>query len=295
MEVFISWSGDKSRKAAEVLRDWLPSVIQMVKPYFTPKDIDKGQRWSSDIAGKLELSQFGIILLTRDNINAPWILFEAGALSKNLNHSRVCPILLDLKPADLSGPLVQFQATPFNKEEIRKLVGAVNDSMGDNGINEKTLDNSFEKWWPDLERELDQIINDDTNVTTLNKPVRTDRELLEEVLRLARRQEYPSFKHDNSLFEKLSRKPVSYDENARTLTVWFRDNSPYEIEVERFTSGSELLDFVLQINGKGLCSPEHIKAFLDSIEEICDRYFKSNAQGVFCPGGYNKSVEWPSD
>lgn len=295
MEVFISWSGEKSRKAAEVLRDWLPSVIQMVKPYFTPKDIDKGQRWSSDIAGKLESSKFGIILLTRDNIDAPWVMFEAGALSKNLGSSSLCPILLDLKPTDLSGPLVQFQATPFNKEEMRKLVGAVNDSMEENSINEKTLDNSFEKWWPDLERDLGAIINDETTESLESSQLRSDRDLLEEVLRLARKQEYPSFKNDNSLFEKLSRKPVSYDERTRTLNVWFRNDSPYQIQIDRLNSASELLDFILQINSKGICSPEHIKAFLDSIEEICDRYFKSNAQGIFCPGGRNNSVSWPSD
>ncbi len=38
MKVFISWSGTKSKKIAEIFRKWIPGVIQAVKPYFTPDD-----------------------------------------------------------------------------------------------------------------------------------------------------------------------------------------------------------------------------------------------------------------
>ena len=82
MKVFISWSGEKSHKIANILREWMPCVIQSIKPYVSSKDIDKGARWSTDIAKELEDSYFGIICVTKSNINAPWINFEAGALSK---------------------------------------------------------------------------------------------------------------------------------------------------------------------------------------------------------------------
>lgn len=294
MEVFISWSGEKSRKAAEVIRDWLPSVIQAVTPYYTPKDIDKGQRWSNDIAGKLDASQFGMILVTRDNLNAPWILFEAGALSKNVGSANVCPILLDLKPTDLSGPLVQFQATQLTKDDMRKLIGSINAALGENRINEKTLENIFAKWWPDLEQELKKILTQDSSDRELEE-VRSDRELLEEVLRLVRNNEYTSFDSGNRLFDKLNHKAVSYNESTKTITVWFHENSPYEIHLNQIDSGSRLLDFALQINRKGICKADHIKSFLDCIEQISDRYFKKNAQGVFCPSGSNKNVKWPAD
>lgn len=294
MNVFISWSGEKSRKCAEVLRDWLPSVIQAVTPYFTPKDIDKGSRWSNDISGKLDASQFGIVLVTQDNIDAPWILFEAGALSKNIGASHVCPILLDLKPTDLSGPLVQFQATEFNKDDIRKLIGALNDALDENSINDKTLDNIYEKWWPDLEQALTKILNEKPTRASSSE-LRSDRELIEEILRLTRSKEYTNFESESKLINKLSHKAVSYNERNRTLTVWFRENSPYEIHLDQISSGSELLDFVLQINRKGICKSEHIKEFLDCIEQISDRYFKKDAQEIFCPFGQNRNVEWPED
>jgi hypothetical protein len=68
-----------------VLRDWLPSVIQSLEPYVSSEDIDKGTRWSSDIAKELDNSAYGILCVTQDNLAAPWINFEAGALSKSVD------------------------------------------------------------------------------------------------------------------------------------------------------------------------------------------------------------------
>jgi len=82
MKVFISWSGKDSSKFGEALRDWLPAVLQFVKPYFTPSDIEKGARWNSEIAKELESSKMGIICVTRENLHSDWVLFEAGALAR---------------------------------------------------------------------------------------------------------------------------------------------------------------------------------------------------------------------
>jgi len=71
------------------------------------EDIGKGARWSALLAGELAQAKIGILCLTRDNLAAPWMLFEAGALSKTLERTFVCPYLLGLRPADLGGPLVR--------------------------------------------------------------------------------------------------------------------------------------------------------------------------------------------
>ena len=65
VKVFISWSGDTSLKVAQLLRDWLPYVINAIEPYVSSEDIDKGARWSTDIAKELEDSTFGILCVTR--------------------------------------------------------------------------------------------------------------------------------------------------------------------------------------------------------------------------------------
>ena len=183
MKVFISWSGDLSKKYAEALRDWLPAVLQAVTPYFTPSDIDKGSRWSTDIAAELSASQIGIICVTRDNLHADWILFEAGALSKSLDKSHVCPIIFGISNTDLAGPLKQFQTTDFEKSDINKLIGVINSKLGENKLASKTLDAVFDKWWPDLEAKIKAI---SATVAAPTEPVRKDRELIEEILTLTR-------------------------------------------------------------------------------------------------------------
>ena len=120
MKVFLSWSGHKSHQVALVLRDWLPSVIQSLTPYVSSEDIDKGARWSTDIAKELEDSTFGILCVTKDNLEAPWLLFEAGALSKMMDKSSVCPFIFDLKRAEVKGPILQFQSTIFDKDDVKK-------------------------------------------------------------------------------------------------------------------------------------------------------------------------------
>jgi len=183
MKVFISWSGPHSKRLGEVLRDWLPGVLQLVTPYFTPSDIEKGTRWSTDIAKELSESHVGILCVTRDNIHSDWLLFEAGALSKSLEKSHVCPVLFGIANTDLTGPLKQFQTAVFEKSDMHRLLGVINGRIDENKLPQKTLDAVFEKWWPDLEEKIEQILSD---VSEPQEPVRSDRELLEEVLQLSR-------------------------------------------------------------------------------------------------------------
>ena len=89
MEIFISWSGPRSKAIAKALNDWMPKVIQGVKPWMSP-DIPSGARWQAEIADRLDKNMVGVVCLTPENLNAPWLLFEAGALSKHVSDSRVC-------------------------------------------------------------------------------------------------------------------------------------------------------------------------------------------------------------
>ncbi len=82
MKIFVSWSGDRSQALAQALRDWLPMVLHYAEPRLSQLDIAAGDRWANEVANELEASKFGIICITRENIIAPWILFEAGALAK---------------------------------------------------------------------------------------------------------------------------------------------------------------------------------------------------------------------
>ena len=177
MKVFISWSGETSKAVAETLHDWIPNVIQAVKPWISSENIDKGARWSADMAKQLGETRVGVICLTPDNLEEPWILFEAGALSKTLEQTYVCPYLFGVKPSNLKGPLVQFQATNANKTDTQKLVLTINKALGEKALDNKQLEESFETWWPRLKEKLDSIGTPKTKPTQ-----RGDREILEEIL-----------------------------------------------------------------------------------------------------------------
>lgn len=183
-KVFISWSGELSKKLAEEVRLWLPGVLQFVKPYFTPNDIEKGTRWSTEIATELESSNAGIICLTKDNFNKPWILFEAGALSKNFGKTNVCTILFNLDSADFTGPLTSFQSTKFDKTDFKKLLTTINSTGGESKLESAVLNDVFEMWWPKLETKIKTIL--DTHVNQEENNLRSEREILEEVLELTR-------------------------------------------------------------------------------------------------------------
>lgn len=188
MKVFISWSGDVSLKVATVFRDWLPSVIQSLEPYVSSEDIDKGARWSSDIAKELENSTFGILCVTKENLEAPWLSFEAGALSKTMDKSFVNPFLFDIKRSEVQGPILQFQSTIFEKEDIKRMMKTLNKACGDSGILENRLDNSFDVWYPQLEKEFNKIKQDSGNVPDVSDNYNTSHSgaILEEILELSR-------------------------------------------------------------------------------------------------------------
>uniref|UniRef100_UPI001C84E834 TIR domain-containing protein n=1 Tax=Paractinoplanes polyasparticus TaxID=2856853 RepID=UPI001C84E834 len=79
--VLISFSQERSRELALVLRSWLPDVIQQVQPWVSHEDIEKGQRWAAEISRHLDGSTEGLICVTPENQAKPWLNFEAGALA----------------------------------------------------------------------------------------------------------------------------------------------------------------------------------------------------------------------
>jgi hypothetical protein len=93
--VFISWSGHRSEWVAKAMRNWLPLVLQSAKPWMSEADIDKGSRGLVEVSSKLVGMKVGIVCLTPENLNEPWILYEAGALSKAIDDkTRLCTYLL---------------------------------------------------------------------------------------------------------------------------------------------------------------------------------------------------------
>lgn len=156
MKVFISWSGESSQSLASILRDWLGLVFPDVTFWISSRDIQAGQRWGNELDRELEATGFGILCLVPTNLLAPWLLFEAGALSKAVLSSRVVPYCLGFQPEEVQGPLSRFQGVPATEAGTRRLVESIN-SLLENKRPDGVLGKLFDKWWPDLERDLKRV------------------------------------------------------------------------------------------------------------------------------------------
>jgi hypothetical protein len=135
----------------------------------------------------LEAAKAGIICLTPSNLHSDWILFEAGALSKTLQNTYVCPFLIGLEPSDVKPPLAQFQATKAQKGDVLKLLKTLNNALIENALPEAHIEEAFDVWWPKLDSQLKSLPTEDSSTKTH----RPDRELLDEILALVRNQNRP--------------------------------------------------------------------------------------------------------
>ncbi len=185
MKVFLSWSGPRSKRVAEALGDWICQVIQAVEPWISV-DVEKGARWNKEIAAQLDSTEIGIFCLTRDNLQSPWLHFEAGALSKGQD-GRVCTFMLDIHPTDVKPPLSDFQATTFEREDVQKLLFSLNARLGaagDRQLGDDLLRRLFDRFWPELEVKLKEIVAD---TVSSKVPERSKDDLLDEILLTVRR------------------------------------------------------------------------------------------------------------
>lgn len=176
MKIFVSWSGERSQKVAEALHIWLPLVLPYTVPWVSKSDIQAGERWSLAVATELQESKFGVICVTRDNVNAPWILFEAGAIAKSMEDGRVIPLLLDLDLKEISGPLAQFQAKKADEDGFRQLIFDLN-KVAPVSEPEDRITQRFDLMYSSLKIKLDKI-----PASGGSKPTRAQGEILEELV-----------------------------------------------------------------------------------------------------------------
>jgi hypothetical protein len=180
MKVFISWSGARSKEVAELMRDWIRCVLQVTRPWISTRDLGRGSIWFGELNEQLKDTGVGIICLTQENKNRPWILFEAGALMKGLTVNRVCTFLIDLETKDIEDPLAQFNHTFPTKSSMFSLVDTLNNQLGIQSLDQRTLQNVFETYWPQFKEKFDYILK--TVESAPEAKPREDTDILAEIL-----------------------------------------------------------------------------------------------------------------
>jgi hypothetical protein len=181
-QVFISWSGEPSRSIARLLSNWLPEIVQHVKPWMSEQHIKGGMRWNAEVAAALDVSRFGIICVAASNQHKPWLMFEAGALAKRLEGEvgRVVPLFIDLSPTDVTGPLDAFQGHQLDEDGMRSLVQELMELRE----NAPDISRVFKRMWPELEA---QVNGAKQQSPAPESPERTEREMLKELVERVRR------------------------------------------------------------------------------------------------------------
>jgi hypothetical protein len=190
MRVFLSWSGNRSRYVAEKFSEWLPVVIQSVDTFMSQHDVDAGSRWAREIDDQLEETDFGILFVTPENQEEPWLVHEAGALGKSVEESRVVPVTIQMEPADVGWPLARFQGVNLGEDGVRDLINSVNSALGEKQLESSVLERAFDTNWPRLQEDLEDIPplseGASTEEDTLEEAQRKRDKKIDEVLELVR-------------------------------------------------------------------------------------------------------------
>jgi hypothetical protein len=146
--VFLCWSGQLSGDAARTFSGWIGGVVQAAQPWFSEEDIRSGEAWFQAVQDALLSCKVGVLFVTRENMKAPWLHFEAGAIFKQVGRSMVCPVLLDVSRTELEYPLAAFQARTTSKDEVGRLVLDIHNALEPTapGKREK-IRTAFEAQW----------------------------------------------------------------------------------------------------------------------------------------------------
>lgn len=187
MKVFIAWSKDQSRRLAQVLNTSLKVIIQNLETFFSEEDIEVGTRWFEIIENQLNECNTGILCLTPENKDATWLMFESGAISKQVERAKVISICFGLKTTDVSPPLSMFQNIEFNKANFYKLLMELNKNI-EKPLEQKILEQSLDSNWNKLEEEVNKILS--TSQNTSGEKTRKVEDMVEELLTLTRNDSY---------------------------------------------------------------------------------------------------------
>ena len=149
MPVFISWSGDRSRLVAKALSGLIERTNPDVRAWMSQQSIRPGALWEDTLMRVLKASRHGVLCVTPDNLNAPWLMFEAGAIAKNMKKDRVVPYLFDVTAKDVDAPLGIFNCVDSDYDGTWALMKSLSTTVRPR-LDDRTLGAAFEAAWPEF-------------------------------------------------------------------------------------------------------------------------------------------------
>lgn len=139
------------------MKRWLCDSVfpnEQINVFISDEDIGAGSEWLSVIKRELSNSDCAIIVLTKSNIEAPWLNFEAGSIAMSKDR-RAIPLLVDLNNTDIKSPLKHYQSTTLTKDSIRKVIEDLKE-LGDFS-SPSHIGDSIDRLHLELTEEIDSI------------------------------------------------------------------------------------------------------------------------------------------
>ncbi|MCI4624430.1 MAG: toll/interleukin-1 receptor domain-containing protein [Candidatus Magnetoovum sp. WYHC-5] len=159
MNVFISWSKDKSRETASSLRELIKGCLAPINVWTSHVDMEAGTKWYFEIENHLEKASVGIVCITAENLSSPWLLFEAGAMLKAKN---LIPYLVGISTDKLPGPLKQYPVCTADRDGTLKLLKALDLANG-SVIEKEILETRFDTFWPTADHRINGAMHNNIN------------------------------------------------------------------------------------------------------------------------------------
>lgn len=164
LEIFISWGKEPADQIANLLRKLISKIFPEEVSVFVSDSpnhgIESGEDFRISLKSKLQKSDFGILILTEYNYGRPWLMYEAGALSK-AEHARVVPIVFSEVERKMESPINSFNHLKNTFDDFLKLMITIKKRYHNSTeINsEQNLKTNLSNYWNNFDKNYKIIMN----------------------------------------------------------------------------------------------------------------------------------------
>ena len=179
MNVFISWSGNQSKRMGGQIKDSLYRIFHNSIQLFYSPDISAGRDWFNTISTALNETSFGIFCFNKENLNNRWLLFELGAVSKgDTRNNTTIPLLIDLTYKDIEDPIRMFNCVPCDEEGLKRIAFAINEKLDDDKMEKSFLEDRVKTEWKKSKKKFTNIIDQKDDII----PIKFNPEIMKRVI-----------------------------------------------------------------------------------------------------------------
>jgi hypothetical protein len=156
---FLSWSGENSLsyRVAKLFKDRLHMFNPHCEPFLSNQDLRPGLPFDPEIKRILNGCKSIIVFLTERSIKSPWLNFETGIFAAN--HEQI--MALEIGNIEFNGsPIDRNQWKKPIRDDIYFILREINIAL-DAAINERTVEDYFNREWEEFNNRLIYIINEE--------------------------------------------------------------------------------------------------------------------------------------